>query len=415
MGVGLVVLAWVIDTDHDDVFARVKLRVAAGLAVAGLVLIVAMGRSVAGRWGAIDMLALLYGLWSLAAFVAAPDPAQQWVGERYQFQGLSSVLIYLILYATVRSLVDDCEEGADVTWWVFAAATVAAVYGLVQWLGLDPVWDTLLDGRIFSSIGNPNTLGSVLVIGLALGTGFFVWGSDRVRWVGGAATLAVMVAIVGTSSRGAFIGVAVVALSMVVGALVWRPPTQLRWAWLAGAALVVGVGVAAYAPVRSEVTGAVDRLSTALDPQDDSRRFHLDSWRVTLVMIGDHPLLGIGHERFPEEFPAYRNRVLDAEGVARFAPYRLESPHSGPLAIAVGAGIPALVLYLAVIFGSLATLGASGWHSGAKVALTGAVAGHLVTSLFVTADLTSSSMFWMLLGVAASSTSQPSWSRSADG
>ncbi len=415
MGVGLVVLAWVIDTGHPDVFARVKLRVAAGLAVLGVLLIAILGRSMIRGWSVVDAVAGLYGLWSLAAFVAAPDPGQQWSGERYQFQGLASVLVYLALYATARTLVETSEDGADITWWIVAAATVPAVYGILQWVGLDPVWDTLLDNRIFSTIGNPNTLGSVLVVGLPLGFGSFVWGSGRVRWVGGAATLIILAAIVGTSSRGAFIGGAAAGVAMVVGAVVWRPPTRVRWGWLVGVVIVGGLAAVAYGPVRSELTGAVDRMTTALDSQDDSRRFHLDGWRVTLVMIADHPLFGVGHERFPDEFPAYRNRVLDAEGIARFSPYRLESPHNGPLAIAVGAGLPALALYLGLVSGSLATLWASAWHPGTKVALTGAVTGHLVTSMFVTADLTSSSMFWMLLGAAASAAARPGVSRGADG
>jgi hypothetical protein len=39
-------------------------------------------------------------------------------------------------------------------------ASVVAGYALLQRVGLDPVWSELRDGRVFSTIGQPNALGA---------------------------------------------------------------------------------------------------------------------------------------------------------------------------------------------------------------------------------------------------------------
>ena len=71
---------------------------------------------------------------------------------------------------------------------------------------------------------------------------------------------------------------------------------------------------------------------------------------------------------------------------------------------ASGAGFPALAAYVAVIAGFfylvVRALKATRrkWRRIALVAVLAAVAGHLVTDTFMTAEVTSSWLFWILLG-----------------
>ena len=102
-------------------------------------------------------------------------------------------------------------------------------------------------------------------------------------------------------------------------------------------------------------------------------------------MIEDHPLVGIGPETFPDEFPGYSRTVLSATAVRHFDRFRVESPHNAVLAVASGAGIPAAIAYLSVLVGVIYVL----WHAIrtrsdaavrlALVAVMAAVLGHVVT------------------------------------
>jgi O-antigen ligase len=81
----------------------------------------------------------------------------------------------------------------------------------------------------------------------------------------------------------------------------------------------------------------------------------------------------------------------------------VESPHNVFLGIAAGSGIPALIAYLAVIAGFVVVVvrGLGEVARDERLALAAAlaaVAGHLVTDAFMTADVTSTWLFWLVIG-----------------
>jgi O-antigen ligase len=131
---------------------------------------------------------------------------------------------------------------------------------------------------------------------------------------------------------------------------------------------------------------------------------------VGLRIALDDPLLGTGPDTYPYLFAHYRDTVLPPPRAAVMARFTPESPHDIPLAIADGAGIPALGAYLAFVLSALALA----WRRlrraprAERLILSGvvaAVAGHPVTDLFMTADLTGSCIAWALLGVPCPTTS----------
>ena len=106
-------------------------------------------------------------------------------------------------------------------------------------------------------------------------------------------------------------------------------------------------------------------------------------------------------------FDNYRDQVLSPERAAHIARYRPESPHNVYLALADGAGLPALAAYLTIVavvgVGLIRTLRTiqepRAWLIAA--ALLAAICGHLVTDLFMTAETTGSVLFWTVLGIGA--------------
>ena len=85
--------------------------------------------------------------------------------------------------------------------------------------------------------------------------------------------------------------------------------------------------------------------------------------------------------------------------------YRVESPHNVYLGIAAGSGIPALVAYLVALGGFAAVIVRS--LSTARretrlvlVAVLGGVVGHVVTDAFMSPEVTSTWLAWILLGAS---------------
>ncbi len=122
-------------------------------------------------------------------------------------------------------------------------------------------------------------------------------------------------------------------------------------------------------------------------------------------------MLGTGPETFPDVFPRYSHAVLPTDRAAALDAFRVESPHNVYLGIAAGSGIPAALAYLAVLAGAFVALARAARNAPrelrvALVAVLAAAAGHVVTDAFMTAEVTSSLLFWVLLGAALGSISR---------
>jgi putative inorganic carbon (hco3(-)) transporter len=398
-----VVVPCVFWTRIDAVFVVPKLAVLWAALTVGLVLvavgIVATGRLPQGaRWvPLVDVsVAVFLGL-GIAAWAFSTDREQSLYGERLQHQGLLTLLLYVGFFCLARLSITDWRRLRLLSWAVAGGATLVAGYALVQRAGLDPIWDGYLPGgRVFSSIGQANALAAYLVLAITLSVPLVAGVPPRTRAAAVAAIGAMTAALVLTQSRGGFLGFLAAAVVFAIASLpAFAAPTRrLRYA-VAGAlaAMVVALAVAASA------AGGVDRLTSS----DSSMRFHLDAWRVAAQIAVEHPVLGTGQETFPDVFPRYSHDLLPDDRADALDPFRVESPHNVFLGIAAGSGIPALIAYLAVIAGFVVVVvrGLGEVARDERLALAAAlaaVAGHLVTDAFMTADVTSTWLFWLVIG-----------------
>jgi O-antigen ligase len=169
-----------------------------------------------------------------------------------------------------------------------------------------------------------------------------------------------------------------------------------------GGGLVAAVALLALTPLGRGVAGeAVARVGALSDTAVGSTGTHLALARVGLAITADHPLLGVGQEVFPEVAQTYARAHLPAAQASLLDGYRSESPHDALLSISSGAGVPALLAYLGfvVAVGVLVVRQRPDLGRDA-VPLLAVIVGHLVTDLFMTPEVSSSALFWVVLGTA---------------
>ena len=331
------------------------------------------------------------GLTTLA-WIFSSDQEQSLFGERLQHQGLLTTLLYVAWFYVARNAI---SEVADLRWllaFVAAGGALVAGYALVQKTGLDPVWEGFVpDGRVFSSIGQSNALAAYLVLVLPSAASFAFDARPVVKVASLVVSSVVLLALVFTQSRGGYVGLLTAGTVVAVG---WRDELRLRRRLIVVIVVIVVTGATLAAG------GQLGRVASA---RDASTRFHLDAWRVAAEIAKDHPVLGTGPETFPDVFPRYAHEVLPAERASELDAFRVESPHNVYLGIAAGSGLPALIAYLVAIGGfvvlTLRTLRiATRDVKIALVAVLGGVAGHLATDAFVSPEITSTWLTWILLG-----------------
>jgi O-antigen ligase/Flp pilus assembly protein TadD len=333
----------------------------------------------------------LVGAMALAAAFGR-DPLYAWTGTPERHAGVVLWLVCLVALAAGAGV--DPRRGPTVVGrgLVVAGLGVGAV-GWAEALGWEP--DELDAGtRLTGTFGSSAFLGAACalllpaVAGAALDRGQPRWW----RWAAGAALVALVVPVVGSGARSAWVGLAVAAVAVLVARrrdLVARARPRVLAA--AGAALVVAAGLVL------ALTPAGARLAALGDDDAPGGRGRLDEWRVATRVLVDHPALGVGPEGY---------RIAFAEGaderyeVAHGRDPQPDRAHSGPLDVALAGGIPALVAWGAwVLLVGRAAARALRWGPPAAVGLAAALVAHLVgqLTLFPLAEV--EPVAWLLAGV----------------
>jgi O-antigen ligase len=216
-----------------------------------------------------------------------------------------------------------------------------------------------------------------------------------------------------TLTRGAYVGLLAggIVACFVLAARRSRSIAPIRLPRAAisivGVIAVIVAVVIVWQPASALADDVAERALSIPAVTESSNRSKLDMWEVGITIAAEHPVIGTGPDSYVLLFGAYRDRVLTQERAAIMALFRPESPHNVYIATAANTGIPALVAYLAVIVMTVA-LGLRAARRDIPLAarltlagLIGAIAMHLVTDSFMTAEPAGSAIFWILLGAVA--------------
>lgn len=414
--VATIALPSVFSVENADVFVMPKTVVALGLAAA-LTPLLAI-RWLVARWTLVDIRHRPL-VWALLAFVSlnllatafAIDREHALFGERLQMQGLATMLAYVIYLVAAWTSIRTSGRRSALLWAVTVAAGVSATYAVMQRIGIDPIWNMLVEGRVFSTFGQPNWLAAFFVSAIPLTLALAAGRHLVVQLLLVALALVELAALAFTLSRGGFIAAAIAGAVLVAGFIAWRHVVSRRGlALTALTALIVLGGVAAIPHGRAAVGDVAERIAMIDDVKEASASAHLDQWAVGLAIVGDYPLVGAGQDSYVLLFGEYRDEVLPEDRARIWSNYRPESPHNHFLAIAGGMGIPALIAYLGIV-GTAVVRGVRGVRRAAAaadsrtviigIAFLAVIAGHLVTDFFITAEVAGSVLFWIVLGATA--------------
>lgn len=201
------------------------------------------------------------------------------------------------------------------------------------------------DGRILSLFGHFNELGMFIVMILPLMIYKIVMKKDDSRWVSVIALPIGLLVLYFSGSRNAW---AVATIGMMIMAIYYR-------FWLGLIALVtLGLSLvsAVWLPFASGLriffpASLIERLLSTFDPQktdffSTASRWH--AWQVAIDLIAQRPIVGWGLRNFTIVAQAQQQEL-----------FGLPHTHNLYLSIAVGAGLPGLVLFLTGIFYAVKT------------------------------------------------------------
>ncbi len=319
---------------------------------------------------------------SALAFVVVLLAATVWHSNG---SGGQAVVIRYAGFLAVLVVIADALRGKIITPTAVArvfvlASTVAALVGLASYaLGVDR--------RVGGPIGDPGDFGFFLITAVPFALALRRTGRNpRRTWPYDLSALIVLVAIAGTFSRGAMLGVIAMAGFALVARMV-----RLRAA--------IGIGLVLGTALSFTVAAFPDLVSVSLQQKEYVAGQNVDErlqlWQAAGDMTLENPVLGRG----PGSFALYHRDYVGA--MPADINHRLDVAHNTYLEVSSELGFVGLAVFLFMM--GAAFIGAwSGWkrkRDPLAAAVCAALVGTMVASTFVTEQY--ALPLWLLVAFGA--------------
>ncbi len=327
-------------------------------------------------------------LFGLAALTNGDVPIAL-LGHPIRHLGFVTWGLFALMFATGQQLTREIDRRI-----VLRGVVVASVG-----LGLWTVWELRIgppialggdSDRLLGPFGSAAMLGAACCLVLPVCAGVALDAHEPRPWRAaatfGAATATI--ALVGSGTRAAWIGIGLAGVALVV---VRRPPRQL--VLVASAGLVVALAL--LAPRLDDI---VQRPNGA-----GSR---LDDWAVATRVIIDHPLLGTG----PEGYRIAAVGAVDASYERAYGRDRVlpDRAHSGPLDVAATGGLLAGLVFVALVGGVVLSAARALRTAGPLTAgLCVAIVAYSLQQLLLFPLAELDSVWWLFAGMLVAAIGQP--------
>jgi putative inorganic carbon (HCO3(-)) transporter len=324
-------------------------------------------------------------------------------GRPYRVDGFSTMIMYFLLFIAARSSKLTISKLAKA---LLITASILSIYGIFQYFGLDPFpRDFIRESWVvsFATFGNPNFMGSYLVLMIPFAIHMFLKEEKKV----GAIVYAILLfCLLSTRTRGAWIGGIIALCSYFIFSFLYEARSKSIFHRYAIITIITVVIIISFNQISGG--GFIDRFTsistetvevlTNGDSSEKGGAFRIFIWKRVIQLISEKPLFGYGIENLMEPFVEnYKEEMIDTLGYILL----VDKAHNEYLHIAVTSGIPSLIIYLTFIYQVLK----KGIKQIPKVSkywpIMAAILGYLTQAFFNISVVSVAYIFWILLGLAS--------------
>lgn len=354
----------------------------------------------------INISLFIYFILLAASVYAAENKVFAIIGVPGRWEGLLTITLYMFLFITARLyLVPD--EGLFKI--ILVTAIIVSIYGILQTMNFDPFpRDVLRENwskRAFSTMGNPNFLGSYIVLIIPTSIYFYIINKN----ITGLTAYAILFyCLLSTGTRGAWLGT--IASIMAFAAIHYMYFRYSKGEFTRYIILIVitmlllalynfyteGAFIDRFLSIKRDA----DEFLTNGDRADYSGANRGFIWKRVAELIKKRPLTGYGIENLGEAFKKYYTKdMIELWNEVRY----LDKAHNEYLHIAVTSGIPSLLVYLTFI--SQIILKGLFRLKNCKTALLilSSVIGYMTAAFFNISVVSVAYVYWIFLGLLAGS------------
>jgi len=328
-------------------------------------------------------------------------------GEYQRYEGLLTFLNYAMVYFLALQSFTSFERIKNLSRMLVLTSTLVSAYGLLQYLGLDPLsWpgQQFEMWRSFSTFGNPDLLAGLLVLALPAALSNFLSAKDlKENTLFGIGLVLISSCLLTTYTRGAWIAAAVGVIFFIVlaGKSLLAQPKKLLLVGIAFALIFAGLSI--HSASSGGSINILERIKSAGDLTEGSAGSRLEIWKAAASAIKERPLFGFGPDTF--------QLVEEKRATLRYAQLTHgqsveNNAHNYFLQLATVLGLPAAIAFFAFAIGVIILSVKAHRRNEDKriiyMGLSAASAGYLVYLLTGLSVVGTTSLFWITLGALVS-------------
>lgn len=344
-----------------------------------------------------DKIIMCYLLIVILSTIFSLDLVRSIWGIPRREEGLFAIIVYIFLFIIVNKKYKFSNNHVI---FFLISASIVALYGIAQYLGYDPIPRNYINmywkGRAFSTMGNPNFLGSYLTLVLPIGVFSYVY-SKKVGYL--VASGIIYFCLLCTMTRSAWLG-SLVSFFILIYYTYKRKYSYKHIAIIIlSFALITllfdfyshGAVFGRFFSIYKDI-GKVITQSSGYENAGANRIF---IWKRVIELIKKRPLFGYGLETLDIVFTeAYRDEIIAfCKRLIIF-----DKAHNEYLHIAVSTGIPSLIVYLTFVGSILYKAFKNVKNNPLIIPLLCSIIGYLVQAFFNISVVSVAYIYWMFLG-----------------
>ena len=320
----------------------------------------------------LDIPLLLWIAINIVCTIFSIAPHLSFRGEYENFAGSLSNINYVILYFLAVQFLKNTKQIQILLIALMISGFLICLYSVAQFFGYDFIkWneESVIKGRYFASMGNPNFLGALLIMIIPVVISYFVMAiknrKNSLIFVLFAFFILLYIALFGTQSRGPFLGFVFSFLFMLSYGIYKLYKNLLRSSelqhvsfnsllfalikkyriWIILFFVLMGIAIFLSLTIGKNATKRITESIADIKGSLSQSRLHI--WIPALKIIKDYPILGTGVDTFKAIFPKYEGldfAYIDGTNVSS------RTAHNELLNIAATMGLIGLAIYLLIIF-----------------------------------------------------------------
>ena len=345
---------------------------------------------------------LVYLLIVFISLFFAIDPKLAITGSSFRLDGFATLVMYIMMFFAARM---SMPIGNKVFKYMLVSATIIAVYGILQYFGLDFFRiEPFRYGSFslaFGTIGGSNFLGSYLVLMIPFTLHFWF---SREKALGLISYAALLFCLIATLSRGPWLGAIFGIILYFIFQVHFLNKKLISKQFLIFVIVTVGI-VMLFAAISPDspfsrfflIFSDAAKILTNDPNMDNAGSSRWFIWSKVVELIKERPIFGFGISNLELLFASrFKESVFQV-----FGSYTtIDKAHNEYLDIAVSSGIPSLIAYLYFLYTvTIDKLKKNIFIEENIAPLLCAVLGYAAQAIFNISVISVAFVFWILLGL----------------